>query len=40
MNTIKKPYEYFKNKSFDNYTKLPNNGRVIKIYNYIDRKEK
>lgn len=33
MNTIKKPDEYFKYKLFDNYTKLPNNGRVIKIYN-------
>jgi hypothetical protein len=33
MNTIKKPNEYFKNDSFDNYNKLPNNGRVVKIYN-------
>jgi len=33
MNTVKKPNEYFKNDSFDNYNKLPNNGRVVKIYN-------
>ena len=33
MNTIKKPNEYFKTDSFDSYKILPNNGRVIKIYN-------
>jgi len=33
MNSVKKPNEYFKNDSFDNYNKLPNNGRVVKIYN-------
>ena len=33
MNTVLKPNEYFKNNSFDNYTKLPNNGRVVKIFN-------
>jgi hypothetical protein len=33
MNSIKKPNEYFKNDSFDNYNKLPNNCRVVKIYN-------
>ena len=33
MNTVMKPNEYFKNNSFDNYNKLPNNGRVVKIYN-------
>jgi len=33
MKTVNKPNEYFKNDSFDNYTKLPNNGRVIKIFN-------
>lgn len=33
MNSVMKPNEYFKNDSFDNYNKLPNNGRVVKIYN-------
>ena len=33
MKTVYKPNEYFKNDSFDNYTKLANNGRVIKIFN-------
>ncbi len=33
MNTVKKPNEYFKTNSFDTYTKLPDNGRVVKIFN-------
>jgi len=33
MNSVKKPNEYFQNNSFDNYNKLPYNGRVVKIYN-------
>lgn len=35
MNTIKKPNEYFKTNSFDSYTKLPDNGRIVKMYNSI-----
>ncbi len=33
MKTIKKPNEYFKNNSFEYYTKLPNNCRIVKIFN-------
>lgn len=33
MNTVKKPNEYFKNESFENFINLPNNGRVVKIFN-------
>ena len=33
MNTIKKPNEYFKTNSFNSYTILPDNGRVVKIFN-------
>ncbi len=35
MNTIKKPNEYFKSDSFDSYKNLPNNGRVVRIFNKL-----
>lgn len=32
-NTVKKPIEYFNQNHFQYFTKLPTNGRIVKIYN-------
>ena len=33
--SLHEPNEYFKTNSFDSYTKLPDNGRIVKMYNSI-----